>query len=183
MKKQSLLFAFTLCSLMAVSCKKNVSVDVSTDGTTADSSTTADKNIATVKKMNKAYVKNDIPNIFKNHAESFTEYGDGSFEPEEFKGTDSLIVYQKEWATAFPDFKIENDKYYSDGNDVVVVSDWSGTWKGDFKGQKPTGKSFKFKDAEIYTLKDGKITSHRSIMPIKPIAESTGFVWPTEKKK
>ena len=183
MKKQPLLFAFALCLLMAVSCKKNVSVDVNTNATTVDSTNTADKNIAIVKKMNEAYVKNDIPNIFKNYAESFTEYGDGSFEPEVYKGTDSLVIYQKEWATAFPDFKIENDKYYAGEDGVVVTSDWSGTWKGNFKGQKPTGKSFKFKDAEIYTIKDGKITSHRSIMPIRPIAESTGFIWPTEKKK
>lgn len=182
MKKQLLLFVFALCSLMAVSCKKEVSVDVKTNGSTPDSISTADKNITIIKEMNKAYIKNDIPNIYKNYAESFTEYSDSNHEPEVYKGTDTLAIYQKEWATAFPDFKVENDKYFANDNEVVVVADWSGTWKGEFKGQKPTGKAFKFKDAEIYTLKDGKINSHRSIMPIRPIAESTGFVWPEKKK-
>jgi len=181
MTQKSLLLAFALCSLMAVSCKKETTTDVTTTAVT-DSVSTTEKNIAVVKEMNKAYVKNDIPNIFKHYAEGYTDYGDGSYEAQVYKNTDTLAIYQKEWAVAFPDFKIENDKYYANGDEVVVISDWSATWKGEFKGQKPTGKAFKFKDAEIYTLKDGKITSHRSIMPLKPIAESTGFVWPEEPK-
>ena len=35
---------------------------------------------------------------------------------------------------------------------------------GEFMGMKPTGKSFKLKDVDLFTFNDaGKITEHRSV--------------------
>jgi predicted ester cyclase len=186
MKKQSLLLVVTFCSLIAVSCKKTgpneeSAARLAATDTTAATVPATESNIAIVKASNEAFIKDDIDGVFKNYADTFTEYGDTG-EAHVYKGKDSLILNHKGWRAAFPDFKGENEKYYANGDEVVVIADWTGTWKGDFMGQKATGKALKFKDAEIYTVKDGKITEHRNIMPTKPLAESVGFVWPKDKK-
>ena len=81
--------------------------------------------------------------------------------------------------TAFPDFKGENFTTIAEGNHVVVIGDWSGTFKGDLMGVKPTGKSFKVKDVDIFTFNDeGKITEHRSIQSIEHIMSQVGAKWP-----
>lgn len=179
MKNRTLLFVFAMSTLMAVSCKKETVADVAV---VTDTTSTTTKNIAIVKESTEASLKNDSKAIYKNYADSYTEYGDGSGAPQVYKDKDSLAAGQKMMMAAFPDYKVENAKYYADGDEVIVIADWGGTWKNDLMGQKATGKAFKFKDAEIYTVKDGKITSHRTIAQMKPIAESVGFVWPEDKK-
>jgi len=182
MKNHSLILALALCCIMAVSCKKTGPNEASAAHLAAtDTTTSLPNNIAIIKASNEAFVKDDIAGVFKDYADTFTEYGDTG-EAHVYKSKDSLILNHKQWRAAFPDFKCANEKYYANGDEVVVIADWSGTWKGDLMGQKATGKTLKFKDAEIYTLKNGKITAHSNIMPPKPIAESVGFVWPKAKK-
>jgi len=63
----------------------------------------------------------------------------------------------------------------AEGNQVAVFGDWSGTFKGDLMGMKPTGKSAKWKDVDIYTFNDeGKITEHRSIQSMTSILWQVG---------
>ncbi|WP_051200038.1 nuclear transport factor 2 family protein [Flavobacterium subsaxonicum] len=186
MKKQHLLLAFALCGIMAVSCKKTgpneqSAANLAATDTTATAVPATEKNIAIVKASNEAFVKDDVAGVFKDYGDTFTEYGDTG-EAHVYKSKDSLILNHKQWRAAFPDFKCTNEKYYANGDEVVVIADWTGTWRGDLMGQKATGKTLKFKDAEIYTVKNGKITAHSNIMPPKPIAESVGFVWPKAKK-
>ena len=67
----------------------------------------------------------------------------------------------------------------ADGDKVMVYGDWSGTFKNDFMGMKATGKSFKVKDVDIFTLNDeGKITSHRNVLPWSAIMEQVGAKMP-----
>jgi hypothetical protein len=62
---------------------------------------------------------------------------------------------------------------------VVVLAEYSGTFKKDFGKMKATKKSFKFPDADVFTLNDdGKISSHRYIQP-----DATLFGQVTAKKK
>jgi hypothetical protein len=62
---------------------------------------------------------------------------------------------------------------------VVVLAEYSGTFKKDFGKMKATNKSFKFPDADVFTLNDdGKISSHRYIQP-----DATLFGQVTAKKK
>ncbi len=100
--------------------------------------------------------------VLKDAAPDAVDYGDGSMAPT--KSMDSVKAGLSAWLTAFPDVKGENLKAVADGDWVVVWGDWSGTWKGDFMGQKATGKSYKLKDADIFKFNDdGKITEHHSI--------------------
>ena len=80
---------------------------------------------------------------------------------------------------SFPDNKGSDLKYFADGDHVVVLGEYSGTFKKDFNKMKATNKSFKYNDADVFTLTDnGKISSHRYIQP-----DATLFSQVTEKKK
>ncbi len=77
--------------------------------------------------------------------------------------------------TAFPDMKGENLMAISEGNHVAVFGDWSGTFKGEIMGMKPTGKSFKIKDVDLYTFNDkGQITEHRSVQSMQTMMLQVG---------
>jgi len=104
------------------------------------------------------------------------DYGDGSMPPT--KGIDSIKAGIHAWLAAFPDVKGENFVVMAneDGSQVAVFADWSGTFKNDFMGMKATGKSYKLKDADVFTFNaDGKMTSHRSIQSNMVMASQVGM--------
>ena len=75
-----------------------------------------------------------------------------------------MKIDMKNFMFAFPDFKVEDLVAYADSSSVVVLGNWSGTFRGEYMNMSPTNKSYKSPDADIYTFnKDGKITSHKSI--------------------
>ena len=106
----------------------------------------------------------DSVKLLNMMADDVIDYGDGTEPP--VKSRDSIKAGISAFFSAFPDYKADNLKYFADGNHVVVLGDYSGTFKNDLGKMKATGKSFKFSDADIFTLNDnGKITSHRYIQP------------------
>jgi predicted ester cyclase len=121
-----------------------------------------EKNKATALASVTALFNGKIDEGFKDCSADYVDYGDGSGAP--VKGADSSKAGFKMFITAFPDMKGENLLAIGDGNHVAVFGDWSGTFKGEFMGMKPTGKSFKVKDVDLFTFNDaGKITEHRSV--------------------
>ena len=106
----------------------------------------------------------DVNAILKDAATEVTDYSDGSMAP--VKNMDTIRAGITAWLNAFPDIKGENLMAMSDadGRHVIVVGDWTGTFKNDFMGMKATNKSFKYSDGDILTFNDeGKITEHRSL--------------------
>ena len=64
---------------------------------------------------------------------------------------------------------------FGEGDKVAVFADWSGTFKGEMMGMKPTGKAMKFKDADLFTFNnEGKVTEHRSIYPMEAMMRQVG---------
>lgn len=115
--------------------------------------------------------------VLKNVTADGVDYGDGSMPA--VKGIDSVKAGMKGFLAAFPDYKGDNLEAVADGDKVMVYGDWSGTFKNDFMGMKATGKSFKVKDVDIFTLNDeGKITSHRNVLPWSAIMEQVGAKMP-----
>ena len=109
----------------------------------------------------------------KNSTADGIDYGDGNNPP--VKGMDSLKASIQAFLDAFPDYHGDNISYMADGDQVVVLANWSGTFKKDLWGMKATGKSFKLKDADVFTLNaDGKITEHRQIQSMGPVFASLG---------
>lgn len=116
-------------------------------------------------------------NVLKNVTADGVDYGDGNMPP--VKGMDSVKASINAFLAAFPDYKGDNLQAVADGDKVMVYGDWSGTFKNDFMGMKATGKSFKVKDVDIFEMNDeGKITSHRNIMPWAAIMEQVGAKMP-----
>jgi predicted ester cyclase len=68
------------------------------------------------------------------------------------------------WNSSVKDYKSDNELAVSDGDYVFVYAGWSGTFKSDFMGMKTSGKSFKFKDVDIFKFnEESKITEHRAV--------------------
>jgi predicted ester cyclase len=155
--------------LLTTSCTSNQSSSTQKDTTTATASNATDskeameeKNKATALASVQGFNTHSIDQIFKDAAPDMIDYGDGS--GPSMKGRDSMKVMMKDFFTSFPDMKGENLVALADGNKVAVFGDWSGTFKGEFMGKKPTGKSFKFKDVDLYTFNDaGQIIEHRGV--------------------
>jgi predicted ester cyclase len=85
---------------------------------------------------------------------------------------------------AYPDFKGEDLKAYASDDAVIVTGTYSGTFKNPYLTMKPTGKGFKVFDGDIYTFdKDGKITSHKSVVPGSVFMSQAGVVLPEKPDK
>jgi predicted ester cyclase len=172
MKRTTLLLA--LVSFLFVACnndKKDETTEkkdgMSSDNKgamTSSSDNKAEKNRQTAMASVNAVNAHDVDGVMKDVAADAVDYGDGSMAPT--KSVDSVKSGLKAWLAAFPDVKGENLEVYSnaDGSKVIVVGQWSGTFKNDFMGMKATGKSYKVWDGDVFTFNDaGKITSHRGI--------------------
>ena len=166
MKKFPLLFFAALMLFSA--CNSNKTKDASsTTETKKDSMTTGDaetkeaRNKQVIMASFDAFNKGDVDKAFENADPSYMDSFDGSGPA---MPADTVKAMFKAITAAIPDYKGSNFEYIADGNTVVVIGEWSGTFKNDLMGMKATGKTFSFKDADIFTLNDnGKIIGHRSI--------------------
>jgi predicted ester cyclase len=131
------------------------------------------KNKATAIASVEAFSSGNVDAMLKDCTPDAVDYGDGSGAP--IKNIDTVKAGIKAWLAAIPDYKAENLMAMADGNHVVVFADWSGTFKGTLMGMKPTGKSFKVKDADLFTFNDaGKITEHRGVQSFNTIIMQIG---------
>jgi steroid delta-isomerase-like uncharacterized protein len=121
-----------------------------------------ERNKKVIKQGMDALNNHDFDKMTSLMTDDAVDYGDGS--GHSIKGRDSINANMKTFFGSFPDFKGEDSKFYADGDNVVVTATYSGTFKKDMGKMKANGKSFKFRDADIFTLNDaGKITSHSYI--------------------
>jgi len=131
-----------------------------------------DRNKKTIMAGMEGLNAHDLNKVFKDIAANFLDYQDGSMPPQ--KG-DSAKESLRIFTAAFPDMKAENQVYCAEGDNVMVLSDWTMTFKNDMGSLKATGKTAKFKDVDIFTFDDnGKITSHRSIYPNSAMLAQVG---------
>ena len=173
MKKAFLLLAVT--TTLAVACNTNEKAPATGEKMTSDSTATEKAGSAADKKEQKeernkkiimasidAMAAHNVNDMLKDAAPDCVDYGDGSMSP--VKSKDSIAKMLTEYIGAFPDVKGENMKYVADGDWVMAWGDWSGTFKSPFMGMKPTNKTFKYKDVDIFKLNDdGKIVEHHNI--------------------
>jgi steroid delta-isomerase-like uncharacterized protein len=136
-----------------------------------------DRNKKIVKDAMAALNDHSIEKMVAFMSDDAVDYGDGM--GHSVKGKDSIRANMMSFFNSFPDFKGSELRYFADGDHVVVLGEYSGTFRKDFGKMKATNKSFKFPDADVFTLNDnGQISSHRYIQP-----DATLFGQVTEKKK
>jgi predicted ester cyclase len=169
MKKTFLILAavalLTACNNSGSSADtKKDTTSTSNMSTTSTTESKADRNRQTALASVQALNGHDANVVLKDVTSDATDYGDGSGKP--MKNMDTVKAMIGAFMKAFPDAKGDNLEAFSnaDGSKVIVVGEYTGTFKSDLMGMKPTGKSFKYWDGDIFTFNDdGKITSHRSI--------------------
>jgi len=110
----------------------------------------------------KAWSNGNIDEIVKHLSKNTADLGDESTPPA--RGIDSVKYFMQLWNSSVNNYKSDNELAVADGDYVFVYAGWSGTFKADFMGMKTTGKSFKFKDVDIFKFDDeSKITEHRAV--------------------
>ena len=179
MKK--IFLSITSGALLLAACNSDTTTTTSDDKMKSDSTMSSSKedkeerNKKIVLESINAFSAHNVDDVLKNVAAESVDYGDGSFPP--MKNVDSVRAGMKSYMTAFPDVKGENLTAVADGDWVVVWGDWSGTFKSDFMGMKATGKSFKYREADIFKLNDeGKITEHSSVQNIAAVLMAAGMM-------
>ena len=110
----------------------------------------------------KSWSNGDVDEIVKHLSSNTVEFGDESSPP--VSGIDSAKKFMQLWNSSVKDYKSNNELAVSEGDHVFVYAGWSGTFKNDFMGMKTSGKSFKFKDVDIFKFNDqGQIIEHRAV--------------------
>jgi len=176
MKKFFTLTAITALFLQA--CTQNKSAGSTSVVDSAAIKTNINK--ATALASIEGFSKHDVDMIYKDCAPDFTDYGNGAMPP--VSNMDTLKTNMKGFLEAMPDFKAENISAVASGDTVVIIANWSGTFKKEYMGMKPTNKSFKAPDVDVFTFnKDGKISSHRSIQGEPTFFYQLGIPMPETK--
>ena len=79
------------------------------------------------------------------------------------KGRRVVESVYRNWFDSFPDFKLENEQYVVEGEQVAHIASAVGTNAGGFMGLPATGKQFHVNLAFLLTVKDGHIVRERRI--------------------
>lgn len=77
--------------------------------------------------------------------------------PYQKHGLDAWRGHARILIAAFPDVRIDVEDIFAAGDKVAVRVQISGTHRGEFLGNQPTGKAVSYKSHEVYRFADGKI--------------------------
>jgi predicted ester cyclase len=111
-----------------------------------------------------AFSNHETEGVFKDMSQDAMDYGDGSDKP---ASVDTVRAMAQRFLKSFPDIKADNLMAMTGGEWVTVCADWSATFKNDMGAMKATGKTYKWKDCDMFKFNDsGKIIEHRSIYPV-----------------
>jgi predicted ester cyclase len=175
---RKIIFSLMATALLFVACndgKKTAEGETkeATLSSTADNKTERNKKV--VMASMESFMKGDIDGVFKDAGPGFVDYADGSIPP--IKNLDSLKGFIKMLTGAIENYKGDNLQYFADGNYVLVVGDWGGTFKNDLMGIKATGKPVMFKDLDMFKLNDeGKIIEHHSVQNLPAVLMAAGMM-------
>jgi steroid delta-isomerase-like uncharacterized protein len=83
------------------------------------------------------------------------------------------------YATAFPDIHRQLDRFYFDGDTVIVELSLNGTHEGDLPGPNgpipATGKEIHAPCCDVFQIKDGKVTSFHCYLAATIILAQLGL--------
>ncbi len=100
----------------------------------------------------RAWSSGNMDLILSQTAKDAVDYGDGTTPPA--RGIDSMKMFMNMWRFAVNEYKSSNELAVSDSDYVFVYADWDGSFKTDFMRMNTKGKSFHFKDVDIFKFND-----------------------------
>lgn len=151
--------------LLIISCgKKEAGGSGSADSTAAmssgDGGMTAEEtaNIA----LSREFVEKAISNADTAYVRAHTDanFVEHSPSPGQKSGVDGLIEWVMMNKSAFPDVKLTIENIFAKGDQVAIVSMFTGTNTGPMMGQPATGKAVSAQVVDVVRIKDGKMTEH-----------------------
>jgi steroid delta-isomerase-like uncharacterized protein len=90
------------------------------------------------------------------------------------RGREEIGGGMEEVLIGFPDLDTRIINSVVEGDKVVIEVSWKGTQKGEFRGTRPTGKSFTLKAVFVFELKRGKIKKVREYYDTGMLAKQLG---------
>lgn len=176
MKK--IIFSAAIAAVFLSACNQKAETTVKTVDSTA---TLLERNKQVALNSDLAFNKHDVEASIKDYSADFVEYGSSGSKP--MKNIDSIKTGLKDFFNAFPDFKGDDLHAIASGDTVMISGVWTGTFKNEFMKIKPTGKTFKAPDVDIFIFnKDGKIKSHSNIQSNATFFYQLGIPMPPKKK-
>ena len=91
-----------------------------------------------------------------------------------FTGYSSLLNGLREFAEAFPDWRVDVEHVVSSGDEVVVEWKTSGTHEGEFRGAPPTGIRWERSGCAVAEVRGGKIVRYRDYFDRATLLEQLG---------
>ncbi|HRI19326.1 MAG TPA: nuclear transport factor 2 family protein [Panacibacter sp.] len=109
-----------------------------------------------------AIANHDFAKFLSYLSENSTDYSMGA---EPLKGKQAIEAAVKDFATAFPDYKVDIEGVAVDGDKAYVPNTFKGTQSGILAGMIPaTNKTVVWKDIDVMQFdKTGKITAHWAV--------------------
>jgi predicted ester cyclase len=177
MKKQNFIAVLALATaLFALSCNNDKKDEASEKK--PDVQSNAERNKQNVLKAFDAINAKDL-NGFMSYCSANIVDHDPGVNGKAYKGSDSVKANFQSILTAFPDLKITPTHTLADGDMVAVFNNFTGTWKGDLMGMKPTGKSFSLNDADLFIMDaSGKIVEHWPTQEMAAMGQQIGMPQP-----
>jgi predicted ester cyclase len=99
----------------------------------------------------------DVSHIQEFISEDYVEVYEGERYEIGIKGAIDHVLGVRR---VFPDLKLTIKNQISEGEWVITVYSVTGTFKDEWFGMRPTGKSITFTGVNVDRLKDGKIIEH-----------------------
>jgi predicted SnoaL-like aldol condensation-catalyzing enzyme len=102
-----------------------------------------------------------------------------------YQGLRGVKQYFSDLMAAFPDLHVTIDHIIADGNNVVVLTNTTGTPTQSLisaAGGPISGKNISFKTADLYRIADNKIAEHWNIIENVKILQSLGLINSTSQK-
>ncbi len=98
---------------------------------------------------------------------------------EAIRGRAGSKEYFSRSGTLASDLRVTIDEMHADGDKVIVSGYWQGTNTGEFQGNRPTGKPFKYGYTGVYTLAGGRIVGGRIVSDTLSLYQQLGITPPS----
>jgi predicted ester cyclase len=99
----------------------------------------------------------DVSNIGEFISQDYTEVYEGERYPIGIQGAIDHVLGVRR---VFPDLKLTIENQISEGEWIVTTYSVTGTFKDEWLGMRPTGKSITFTGVNVDRIKGGKIIEH-----------------------
>jgi predicted ester cyclase len=96
--------------------------------------------------------------------------------PGQKPGAAGLKETMEVFHAAFPDLSIQTIHLLAEGDKVVGYFTVSGTHRGEFMGEAPTGRKVSYEEVVVLRLKDDKIVEHWAVADALALMQGIGAI-------